>query len=106
MYYQPAVLQLSDYTEAERLAAGNPKSQMLQTAGFSKLIRQKEGPIVGVHMLGARVSELIGEGQHFGREARAGRPGWPGPAGWRTVTIVRETPRACLKRRGNPGPIL
>ncbi|MFB9653418.1 dihydrolipoyl dehydrogenase [Pseudarthrobacter sp. NPDC092184] len=42
---------------------GNAKSQMLQTAGFIKLIRQKKGPIVGVHMLGARVSELIGEGQ-------------------------------------------
>ncbi|ABK05639.1 dihydrolipoamide dehydrogenase (plasmid) [Arthrobacter sp. FB24] len=42
---------------------GNAKSQMLQTAGFIKLIRQKEGPIIGVHMLGARVSELIGEGQ-------------------------------------------
>ncbi|WP_144663225.1 dihydrolipoyl dehydrogenase [Paenarthrobacter nicotinovorans] len=43
--------------------AGNAKSQMLQTAGFIKLIRQKNGPIIGVHMLGARVSELIGEGQ-------------------------------------------
>ncbi|MEO5317796.1 dihydrolipoyl dehydrogenase [Arthrobacter sp. CC3] len=42
---------------------GNAKSQMLQTAGFIKLIREKEGPIIGVHMLGARVSELIGEGQ-------------------------------------------
>ncbi|WP_455837025.1 dihydrolipoyl dehydrogenase [Pseudarthrobacter siccitolerans] len=42
---------------------GNAKSQMLQTAGFIKLIRQKKGPVVGVHMLGARVSELIGEGQ-------------------------------------------
>lgn len=42
---------------------GNAKSQMLQTAGFIKLIRQKQGPIIGVHMLGARVSELIGEGQ-------------------------------------------
>lgn len=42
---------------------GNAKSQMLQTAGFIKLISQKDGPIIGVHMLGARVSELIGEGQ-------------------------------------------
>ncbi len=36
---------------------------MLQTAGFIKLVREKDGPIVGVHMLGARVGELIGEGQ-------------------------------------------
>jgi dihydrolipoamide dehydrogenase len=43
--------------------AGNAKSQMLQTAGFIKLVREKDGPIVGVHMLGARVGELIGEGQ-------------------------------------------
>ncbi|CCH87101.1 Dihydrolipoyl dehydrogenase [Modestobacter italicus] len=43
--------------------AGNAKSQMLQTAGFIKLVRETDGPIVGVHMLGARVGELIGEGQ-------------------------------------------
>lgn len=42
---------------------GNGKSQILQTTGFVKLVRQKDGPIVGVHMLGARVGELIGEGQ-------------------------------------------
>lgn len=76
---------------------------MLQTAGFIKLIRQKEGPIVGVHVLGARVSELIGEGQHIGREARAGRPGWPGPAGWRTVTIVHETLQGMSEEARKPG---
>ena len=37
--------------------AGNAKSQMLQTAGFIKLVREKDGPIVGVHMLGARVGD-------------------------------------------------
>jgi dihydrolipoamide dehydrogenase len=42
---------------------GNGKSQILQTAGFVKLVREKDGPIVGVHMLGARLGELIGEGQ-------------------------------------------
>ena len=42
---------------------GNGKSQILATAGFVKLVRQKSGPIVGVHMVGARVGELIGEGQ-------------------------------------------
>ncbi len=42
---------------------GNGKSQILATQGFVKLVRQKDGPVVGVHMIGARVGELIGEGQ-------------------------------------------
>jgi len=42
---------------------GNGKSQILGTQGFVKLVRQKDGPVVGVHMIGARVGELIGEGQ-------------------------------------------
>ncbi len=28
-----------------------------------KLVRRKDGPVVGVHMIGARVGELVGEGQ-------------------------------------------
>ena len=43
--------------------AGNGKSQILKTAGFVKLVRQKDGPVVGIHMVGARVGELIGEAQ-------------------------------------------
>jgi dihydrolipoamide dehydrogenase len=42
---------------------GNGKSQILNTAGFIKLIRKKSGPVVGVHMIGSRVGELIGEAQ-------------------------------------------
>ena len=42
---------------------GNGKSQILGTTGFVKLVRVKDGPIVGVHMLGARMGEQIGEGQ-------------------------------------------
>ncbi|WP_407650321.1 dihydrolipoyl dehydrogenase [Cellulomonas edaphi] len=42
---------------------GNGKSKILGTQGFVKLVRQKDGPVVGVHMIGARVGELIGEGQ-------------------------------------------
>lgn len=42
---------------------GNGKSQILATQGFIKLVRQKDGPVVGIHMIGARVGELIGEGQ-------------------------------------------
>lgn len=43
--------------------AGNGKAQILQTAGFVKLVRRTDGPVVGVHMVGARVGELIGEAQ-------------------------------------------
>jgi dihydrolipoamide dehydrogenase len=42
---------------------GNGKSQILKTQGFVKLIRERKGPVVGVHMVGARVGELIGEAQ-------------------------------------------
>jgi dihydrolipoamide dehydrogenase len=42
---------------------GNGKSQILKTQGFIKLIRRKDGPVVGVHMVGSRVGELIGEAQ-------------------------------------------
>ncbi|MGW3870633.1 dihydrolipoyl dehydrogenase [Streptomyces sp. NPDC005055] len=43
--------------------AGNGKSQIIGTSGFVKLVRDKDGPVVGVHMVGARVGELIGEAQ-------------------------------------------
>ncbi|MET0929003.1 MAG: biotin/lipoyl-containing protein, partial [Aeromicrobium sp.] len=33
---------------------GNGKSQILATAGTVKLVREKDGPIVGVHMIGSR----------------------------------------------------
>ena len=43
--------------------SGNGKSQILKTQGFVKLVRQKDGPVVGVHIVGARAGELIGEAQ-------------------------------------------
>jgi dihydrolipoamide dehydrogenase len=43
--------------------AGNGKSQILRTQGFVKLVRAKDGPVVGVHIVGARAGELIGEAQ-------------------------------------------
>ena len=42
---------------------GNGKSQILGTAGFIKLVSQKDGPVVGIHMVGSRVGEQIGEAQ-------------------------------------------
>jgi len=43
--------------------AGNGKSHILETSGSVKVVRVKDGPVVGVHMIGARVGELIGEAQ-------------------------------------------
>jgi dihydrolipoamide dehydrogenase len=46
---------------------GNGKSQILQTQGAIKLVKAgaqgTPGPVVGIHMVGARVGELIGEAQ-------------------------------------------
>ncbi len=42
---------------------GNGKSQILGTAGFVKLVRIADGPVVGVHMVGSRMGEQIGEAQ-------------------------------------------
>ena len=51
--------------------AGNGKSQILKTAGFVKLVRAKQGPVVGVHMVGSRVGELLAEAQLiYGWEAQ------------------------------------
>jgi dihydrolipoamide dehydrogenase len=43
--------------------AGNGRSQILRTQGFVKLVRVAEGPVVGVHVVGSRAGELIGEAQ-------------------------------------------
>lgn len=52
--------------------AGNGKAQILNTAGSIKLIAEKDGPILGVHMVGARVGELLAEAELiFNWEARA-----------------------------------
>jgi len=50
-------------TTLEYNLGGNGKSQILGTQGFVKLVRLDDGPVVGVHMIGARVGELIGEAQ-------------------------------------------
>ncbi|MBT1002113.1 dihydrolipoyl dehydrogenase [Paenarthrobacter sp. DKR-5] len=41
--------------------AGNGKSSILGTSGIVKLVREKDGPVVGVHMIGARMGEQVGE---------------------------------------------
>jgi dihydrolipoamide dehydrogenase len=42
---------------------GNGKSNILKTQGFVKLVRVSDGPVVGVHVVGSRVSEQVGEAQ-------------------------------------------
>ncbi|WP_336645595.1 dihydrolipoyl dehydrogenase [Microbacterium sp. USHLN186] len=43
--------------------AGNGKSEIIGTGGMVKVVRRKDGPVLGVHLLGDRVGELITEGQ-------------------------------------------
>jgi dihydrolipoamide dehydrogenase len=43
--------------------AGNGKSQILKTAGAVKLVAEKDGPVLGVHLVGSRVGELLAEAQ-------------------------------------------
>ena len=53
-----------DQVEAlEYNLGGNGKSVILGTTGLIKVIREKDGPVVGVHGIGARLSEQAGEAQ-------------------------------------------
>jgi dihydrolipoamide dehydrogenase len=58
---EQAKQQYSDVETYEYNLAGNGRSQILQTQGLVKLVREKDGPIVGAHMIGARMGEQIGE---------------------------------------------
>jgi dihydrolipoamide dehydrogenase len=51
-------------TEITYDLAGNGRSQILQTSGAAKVIAAEDGgPVLGIHLVGARVGELIAEGQ-------------------------------------------
>lgn len=53
-----------EVTTQEYTLGGNGKSQILGTAGIIRLVRAgTDGPVVGVHMIGARMGEQIGEAQ-------------------------------------------
>jgi dihydrolipoamide dehydrogenase len=43
--------------------AGNGRSQILKTSGAVKVISVADGPVVGIHIVGSRVGELIAEAQ-------------------------------------------
>ena len=61
-----------DVVEMSYDLAGNGKAQILGTAGSVKLVAAKDGQILGVHMVGVRVGELLAEAQLiFNWEANA-----------------------------------
>lgn len=61
-----------DVVELNYDLAGNGKAQILKTAGSVKLVAAKNGPVLGIHMVGARVGELLAEAQLiFNWEAEA-----------------------------------
>lgn len=49
--------------EATYDLAGNGKARILRTSGFVKVVAARNGPVLGVHMVGERVGELISEAQ-------------------------------------------
>jgi dihydrolipoamide dehydrogenase len=52
-----------DVVEQTYDLAGNGRAQILQTAGAVKVVAAKDGPVLGVHMVGSRVGDLIAEAQ-------------------------------------------
>jgi len=52
-----------DVVELTYDLAGNGKAQILGTSGSIKLVSEKGGPVLGIHMVGARVGELLAEAQ-------------------------------------------
>jgi len=75
-YSQPEVASvgLSEAQAADKLGAdnittvtydlsGNGRSAILNTKGSVKLVAEKDGPVLGIHIVGDRVGELIAEAQ-------------------------------------------
>ena len=52
-----------DITEYTYDLAGNGRAQILQTSGACKVVAAKDGPVLGVHLVGSRVGDLIAEAQ-------------------------------------------
>ncbi len=52
-----------EVVEATYDLAGNGKARILGTSGAVKVLASKDGPVIGVHMVGERVGELIAEAQ-------------------------------------------
>ncbi|MDQ1128587.1 dihydrolipoyl dehydrogenase [Microbacterium sp. SORGH_AS_0888] len=56
--YGAAAIAVADYN-----LAGNARSEILGTSGSVRVVRRVDGPVVGVHLIGDRVGELISEAQ-------------------------------------------
>jgi len=52
-----------DVVELSYNLAGNGRSKILQTQGEVKVVAERDGRVLGVHMVGSRVGELIAEAQ-------------------------------------------
>lgn len=52
-----------DIVELNYDLSGNGKAQILKTAGSIKLVAEKNGAVLGIHMVGTRVGELLAEAQ-------------------------------------------
>ncbi|GAA0998825.1 dihydrolipoyl dehydrogenase [Acrocarpospora macrocephala] len=52
-----------DVVELTYNLAGNGRSKILQTQGEVKVVAERDGRVLGVHMVGGRVGELIAEAQ-------------------------------------------
>ncbi len=52
-----------DVVEATYDLAGNGRARILGTAGYVKVLASRGGPVIGVHMVGERVGDLIAEAQ-------------------------------------------
>ncbi|WP_433215970.1 dihydrolipoyl dehydrogenase [Microtetraspora malaysiensis] len=52
-----------DVVELSYNLAGNGKSKILQTQGEVKVVAERDGRVLGVHMVGSRVGELVAEAQ-------------------------------------------
>jgi dihydrolipoamide dehydrogenase len=52
-----------DVVELNYNLAGNGRSKILQTQGEVKVVAERDGRVLGVHMVGSRVGELIAEAQ-------------------------------------------
>ncbi len=55
--------ELGDVESGNYPLTANGRAQILQTHGLVRIVRLAGGPVVGVHAIGARISELAGEAQ-------------------------------------------
>ena len=60
---EAAARRLGEVTSVDYPLGGNGRSVIKGATGFVRVLRLTDGPIVGVHMIGQGVSEMVGEAQ-------------------------------------------